>query len=125
MRKDGRYINAGTNEFYRWGRKAIEKISAGIEPNKAGYLSIPADGGKYYTFGTSEGKFGEYARIGDTCFSVNSAGSVYAKAGTEKGDKLIAGLNALIAAMNAKHEEMSGNDEEDIEDDLRNKEVIA
>lgn len=105
MKKDGRYINAGTNEFYRWGHKAVEKVEKALEPNENGYISIAADGGKYYTFGTSEGKFGEYARFGDTCFSVNRGGFIYAKAGTDKGIKLVAALTTLIDAMNAKHAE--------------------
>lgn len=103
MYKDYRYINAGTNEFYRYGKKTVEKLLAYTVPNAAGYISVPANGEKYWTFGTSVGKFGEFAKIGGTCFSVNKAGYVYAKAGTEKGNLLIAGIKALVATMIEKN----------------------
>ncbi len=109
MFKDGRYINAGTNEFYRWGRKAVERVEACMVAEN-GYYSIPVDGGKYWTFGTSDGKYGEFAKIGNTCFSVNKGGFMWAKEGTDKAEKFIAGLKAMIEAMNEKHNE---NVEED------------
>lgn len=99
MYKDSRYINAGTNEFYRYGHKAVEMIESHLEPNDKGFYSIPADGGKYYTFGTSDGKFGEYAKIGNTFFSVNKGGFIWAKAGTEKGDAFVSAMKALVAEM--------------------------
>lgn len=104
MFKDGRYINAGTNEFYRCGKKAIAKAEAALEPNKNGIYTIPADGGRYWTFGTSNGKYGEFAKIGETFFSVNSFGNLWAKAGTEKGEKFVAGIKAMIKAMEEKVE---------------------
>ena len=99
MYKDFRYINAGTNEFHRWGKKAIAKAESFLQPNEAGYVSIPADGGNYWTFGTSDGKYGEYAKIGDVFFSVNKGGYLYAKADTEKGAALVEGIKRLIADM--------------------------
>ena len=87
MYKDFRYINAGTVEIYRYGNKAVEKVQSCLEANENGYYSISADGGKYWTIGTSQGKFGEFAKFKDTFFSVNKNGFVYAKKGTEKGDK--------------------------------------
>lgn len=113
MFKDGRYINAGTNEFYRWGHKAVEKIEAAMVPNAQGFLSIPADGGKYWSFGTSTGKYGEYAKFGETFFSVNRAGNIWAKAGTEKGETFVAAMKALVNEMTRKHREMSGADDEE------------
>lgn len=115
MYKDGRYINAGTNEFYRYGKKAIEKISKALEPNENGYYSIPADGGKYWTFGTSDGKYGEYAKYSDTFFSVNRGGYVYAKAGTDKAEKFVEMIKNLIEAMNATNQ--SRADKEEYEED--------
>lgn len=100
MFKDNRYINAGTTEVYRYGKKAVEKASAYLEPNENGYYSIPVDGGKYWTIGTSKGKFGEFARIGDTCFSVNSAGYMWAKEGTPKAEAFVEAIEALIRYMN-------------------------
>lgn len=100
MKKDFRYINAGENEIYRYGHKAVEKVQVCLIPNEKGYYSIPADGGKYWTIGTSEGKFGEFAKYQDTFFSVNAGGYVYAKEGTEKGDKFVEFLNSMIAKMN-------------------------
>ena len=105
MYKDGRYINAGQNEIYRYGHKAVEKVEAHMSANEAGFISIPADGGKYWTIGTSEGKYGEFARIGDTCFSVNKAGNVWAKEGTEKAELLLQCMRAMISNMNRQKEE--------------------
>lgn len=99
MFKDDRYINAGTNEFYRYGKKAQSKVEAALTPNENGYYSILADGGKYWTFGTSSGKYGDFAKIGDTIFSVNKGGFIYAKAGTDKGDAFIKGITALLNSM--------------------------
>lgn len=113
MYKDNRYINAGTNEIYRYGRKAVEKATAMLEPNAAGYISIPADGGKYWTIGTSDGKYGEFAKFGETCFSVNRAGNVWAKAGTEKGEKLIAAIKSMINWMNETNAARETSEEED------------
>lgn len=104
MYKDSRYINAGTNEYYRWGHKAVEKVEAAMKEHN-GYYSIPADGGKYWTFGTSEGKYGEFAKIEGTIFSVNKGGYVYAKADTEKGEKFVSAMRNLINTMNEKHRE--------------------
>ena len=36
MYKDFRFINAGENEFYRWGKKAQAKVSQFLEA-KSGY----------------------------------------------------------------------------------------
>lgn len=106
MYKDYRYINAGENEIYRWGGKAVDLLKACKVPNKdgwinlpVGYTMIPVDYSKYWTIGTSNGKYGEFCRIGGTCFSVNRNGMAYAKAGTEKGEKLIAAIDAMIAEM--------------------------
>lgn len=74
MYKDYRYINAGTNEIYRWGKKAQERAAASLTPDEKGFYSIECDGGKYWTIGTSEGKFGEYAKFNDTFFSVKDCG---------------------------------------------------
>lgn len=115
MYKDYRYINAGTNEFYRWGRKAQEKVSAHMTPNENGYYSIPADGLKYWTFGTSKGKYGEFAKYRDTFFSVNSCGNLWAKAGTEKGEKFVEMLQNLLAEMEMKAHEC-GKDAEESEE---------
>lgn len=99
MFKDDRYINAGENEIYRYGHKAVERVEAFLEPNEKGYYSFPVDGGKYWTIGTSEGKFGEFAKSGDTFFSVNQGGYMYAKAGTEKAEKFVEFLNSMIDKM--------------------------
>lgn len=101
MYKDYRYINAGTNEIYRWGKKAQEKARKCMTANKAGYISIPVDGDKYWTLGTSTGKYGEFCKINGVCFSVNRAGYAYAKADTDKGEALIAGIKAMLTEMGA------------------------
>lgn len=99
MYKDYRYINAGQNEFYRYGKKAQEYVKASMQPNEQGFYSIAADGGKYWTIGTSEGKFGEFAKFQNTFFSVNKAGYVWAKAGTEKGEMFVKMLERMLADM--------------------------
>lgn len=122
MFKDKRYINAGENEFYRWGHKAIDKVAAHLTPNEQGYYSIPADGGKYWTFGTSKGKYGEFAQYKGTYFSVNKGGYLYAKEGTEKAEAFKAMLNELIEDMKEKHllestRRLKDEDDEDEEED--------
>ena len=116
MYKDGRYINAGTNEFYRYGNKAQAFVKASLTANENGYYSIAADGGKYWTFGTSEGKYGEYAKIGETFFSVNKGGYLYAKEGTEKGEAFVKAMEGFLQAMinkNNSRAEAFENKEED------------
>lgn len=105
MYKDYRYINAGQNEIYRYGHKAVEKVQACLTPNDQGWLSIPVDGGKYWTIGTSEGKYGEFAKVKDTIFSVNSAGYMYAKVGSSKGEKFVEAIKFMIAEMNRMNQE--------------------
>lgn len=112
MYKDYRYINAGQNEIHRYGHKAVERVQAFLEANENGYYSFPVDGGKYWTIGTSNGKFGEFAKVGNTIFSVNNGGFMYAKAGTEKGEKFVEALNTLIAEMHRLNNERIGNIEE-------------
>ena len=99
MFKDNRYINAGVNEIYRYGKKAVEKVSAHLQPNEAVFYSFPVDGGKYWTIGTSSGKYGEFAKINDTIFSANSAGFMYAKAGTEKAEKFVEAITGMVDRM--------------------------
>lgn len=111
MYKDYKYINAGTNEFYRYGKKAQAKAQRYLEPNESGFYSIPADGGKYWTFGTSEGKFGEFAKFGNTILPVNKAGNIWAKVGTEKADAFVRMVNRLLCDMREKNAERT-NDEE-------------
>lgn len=53
-------------------------------PNEKGFYSIIADGEKYWTIGTSEGKYGEFAKFKGEFLSVNKAGYVWAKVGTDK-----------------------------------------
>jgi len=94
-----RHIYAGTNEFYRWGQKAAAKVKKALEPNENGYYSIKVDGGKYWTFGTSVGKYGEFAKYKDTFFSVNKGSYLYAKAGTEKGKAFVEMINDMLTQM--------------------------
>lgn len=115
MYKDSRYINAGTNEIYRWGHKAMERVKECLTPHN-GYYSIPVDGGKYWSIGTSNGKYGEFCRFGDNFFSVNFGGFAYAKEGTEKGEKFIEAINWMINFI----EDLRGGkrkEEDDLEDE--------
>lgn len=99
MYKDERYINAGTNEIYRYGNKAQEKVKRALTPNEQGFYSIPTDGGKYWTIGTSDGKYGEYAKVCGTIFSVNKAGKMWAKAGTDKAEYFINAISKMLENM--------------------------
>lgn len=104
MFKDYRYINAGENEIYRYGHKAVEKVQTALTPHN-GYYSIPCDGGKYWTIGTSEGKYGEFANINGTIFSVNKGGYAYAKCDSDKGTKFVEAINSMIDKMNELNRE--------------------
>lgn len=99
MYKDYRYINAGTNEIHRYGHKAQERAAAALIPNEQGFYSIPADGGKFWTIGTSEGKFGEFAKHNDTFLSVNKSGNVWAKVGSNKEQAFLDMVNGMIVTM--------------------------
>jgi hypothetical protein len=114
MYKDNRYINAGQNEFYRWGHKAVEKLQQYLEPNENGFYAIPVDGGKYYTIGTSNGKYGEFAKYGDTFLSVNKAGNMWAKVGTDKAEKFVEMINGMIKAMIEKHNKTAEEEEDEV-----------
>lgn len=120
MFRDNRFINAGQNEIYRYGHRAVEKVSEFLEPNKNGYYTFPTHGGRYWTMGTSEGKYGEFMKFGDTIFSVNKGGYAYAKAGTDKGEKFVNFLNAIIAEMHRLNKEridyLTRNDVEEEEE---------
>lgn len=97
--EDGRYYNAGENFIHRYGKKAQQKVMDHMTPNDQGFYSIPADGGKYWTIGTSEGKFGEFAKFGDNFLSVNKLGNVWAKVGTPKEEIFLAMVNHLLEDM--------------------------
>lgn len=88
--------------------------------NEQGFYSIPADGGKYWTIGTSKGKFGEFAKFGDVFLSVNSAGRVWAKVGTPKAEAFIAMVNRMIEKMKETNAEriayLDSLDEEEEDD---------
>lgn len=103
MYKDYRYINAGTNEYYRWGKECRRRLESCLVANEKGFYSIPADGGSYWTFGTSEGKYGEFAKYGDTLFSVNSLGCIWAKEGTDKAVKFVEMIKSLLSQMDKDH----------------------
>lgn len=109
MFKNYKYYNAGQNEVHRYGHKAQEKAASHLEPNEQGFYSIPADGGKYWTIGTSNGKFGEFAKFHGTFLSVNSAGKIWAKVGTPKADAFIEMVNSMIEAMKKRNQERLDN----------------
>lgn len=117
MYKDYRYINAGENEIYRYGHKAVERVQSFLNPNENGYYSFPVDGGKYWTMGTSEGKYGEFMKFRETIFSVNKGGYAYAKAGTDKAEKFVEFLNSIIAEMNRLNAERVANITDEEEED--------
>ena len=105
-------LYAGTTEIYRYGHKAVEKVQAFLDANDKGYYSFPVDGGNFWKIGTSDGKYGEFAKFGETIFSVNKGGYLYAKAGTEKGEAFVKVLNAMIEEMNTTNAARAAEDED-------------
>lgn len=99
MYKNFRNIYAGQNEIYRFGKDTIAMVQESLTPNKEGYYTIATDGGEYWTIGTSIGPYGEYSRIGDTLFSVNKGGYMYAKKGSSKEDLFLKSIQNMIDAM--------------------------
>lgn len=112
MFKNNRYINAGENEIYRYGHKAVERVESYLVPNDKGYYSFPVDGGKYWSIGTSNGKYGEFAKFGENFFSVNRGGFMYAKEGTEKAENFVKTLNMIINEMKRLNATKYQEDEE-------------
>lgn len=115
MYKDNRTIKAGENEIYRYGRKAVERVLSYLEPSEEGFLSIPVDGGRYYTIGTSKGKYGEFCKINGTIFSVNKGGFAWAKVGTDKEKAFKKAIEGMIEEMHKINESRFseyGNEEE-------------
>lgn len=104
MFKGERYINAGEIEFYKYGKKAQERLAKALTPNGAGFYNIPANGGEYWTIGTSEGKFGEYAKFDGKFLPVNSYGNVWAKVGTEKAETFVAMVTSMLKSMEGANE---------------------
>ncbi len=98
-REAKRYIPAGENELYRYGKEAQEKVRKHLKPNEAGFYTIKADGGKYWTFGTSEGERGEYARVYGVYFPVNSAGCLWARADKPQGEMFVKMINQMLKDM--------------------------
>lgn len=96
---------AGQNEIYRYGNKAQEKVRECLTPNENGFYSISTYGGKYWSFGTSKGQYGEYAKYKDTIFSVNKNGFIWAKVGTPKAAAFVEMLNDMINHMQQTKEE--------------------
>lgn len=106
MYKNYEYYNAGTNVFHRWGKKTIAMLEQCLIPNKNGYYTIEANGGKHWTIGTSIGQYGEYAKYKNTYFSVNSNGYIWAKVGTDKEAKFIELVNDMIRGMKRHKEDV-------------------
>ncbi len=118
MYKDYRYINAGTFEFYRWGGKARERAAASLTPNDQGFYSIECDGGNYWTIGTSEGKYGEYAKYKDTYFSVKECGYYSSRIYVHKDSPKLAAFIEMVKDMiKAMEEKMNSNRRKEVEEE--------
>ena len=105
MMKAGEIYRAGTNEIHRYGKEAVTRATKALTANDKGYYSIATDGGKFWTIGTSEGKFGEFCKMDGVIFSVNKGGFAWAKAGTEKGDAFVKAIEGMISKMNEMNQE--------------------
>ena len=116
MFKNNHFINAGEIEINRYGHEAVEKIENAMQPNDKGFYSIATDGGKYWTIGTSKGKYGEFAKFGDDFLSVNAYGYMWAKVGTAKEVAFLNAMKFIIDEMNAMNEERIAHLEELNED---------
>lgn len=98
-----RYINAGTIEVSKYGKKARAFVEDHMKANDKGFYSIPVEN-KYVTIGTSEGMYGEYAKFEDTFFSVNRGGYAWAKAGSNKEEAFLKMLESILERMEAYDE---------------------
>ena len=105
QKQDPDGLKAGQNELLRYGSTAQELVRKHMEPTKSGYYGIPADGGKYWKFGVSAGKYGNYVRIGNQIFPVNKAGYIWVRQGGEKEAAFKDMLQTMIEAMQQKQEE--------------------
>ena len=112
MFKNNHFINAGEIEINRYGNKAVEKIENAMQPNDKGFYSIATDAGGYWTIGTSNGKYGEFAKFGNDILSVNAYGYMWAKVGTAKEVAFLNAMKFIIDEMNAKNEERIAHLEE-------------
>ena len=93
---------AGRNVVLRWGKKAQELVESYKVPNENGFYSIPVDGRAYWTIGTSNGKYGEFAKVDDGFLSVNSAGYAWAKVETAKEAIFLNMIDKMLKCMNAE-----------------------
>lgn len=115
-----RNIYSGTVVVKKYGKKAQAFIDACMEANDKGFYSIPVDS-KYVTIGTSEGRYGEYAKHDDTFFSVNSIGNMWARVDSAKEDAFLNFMKDIKAEMVAINEaRLNPKSEDEILEDIMN-----
>lgn len=121
MYKDFRYINAGENEIYRWGRKAQYLVSYSLKPNERGFYSIECDGGKYWTIGTSMGKYGEFAKYKDTYFKVTKCSpykdKIYIHESSKKLPVFLEMINEMLSDMQQRFKQYSEEEKSESENE--------
>jgi len=104
MYKNFQILKAGDNRILRYSINGYIKLGQYMEVRN-GYVSIPVDGKGFWTIGTTRGKHGEFCIINGVHFSVNRAGFAYAKAGTEKAEKLVRAIQYLYEEMERLEEQ--------------------
>lgn len=119
MYKDYRYINAGENEIYRWGTKAQYLVANSLKPNERGFYSLKCDGGKYWTIGTSSGKYGEFAKYKSTYFKVSS-GYIYIHESNQKLSAFLEMINEMLSDMKKRYSQYLEEENKQIESEIEN-----
>lgn len=105
-------VYAGKTLINKYGRKAVEFVKSCMVPNENGFYSIPVES-KYLVIGYSEGRYGTFAKYGDTFFSVNSIGACWAKEGTAKAEAFLNYMQEIIDEMNRMNDARFSHDDEE------------
>lgn len=115
MYKNYQYVNAGENYFGRYGHEAQERLERHLTADSRGWYCLPCDAGKWWTIGTSTGKYGEFARYRDTYFSVKD-GCIFVKQGSSKEAKYLEFVKGLLQAMKDERNKPVEDEDEEVED---------
>lgn len=103
-------LKAGENELRRCDAEAQQRVQFCMEPNEKGYFQIPADGGKFWQFGISPGKYGPYVKVGNHIFPVNTAGYIWVRQGGSKEGDFKEMLQTMLSMMQKQQKEKQAHE---------------
>ena len=103
-------LKAGENELRRCDTEAQQRVQFCMEPNENGYFQIPADGGKFWQFGISHGKYGPYVKVGNHIFPVNTAGYIWVRQGGSKEGDFKEMLQTMLSMMQKQQKEKQAHE---------------